>query len=175
MTSEQEGPASLILPNPWYSLSMMLTGPREVLSVRPSVHLCHCWASALCTGCCPLTARSACPPLHTISCSSRPQAIFTILLGPFTFFDVQKTKYLQILTSLMRWIGESEKSPKCLPFSPAPPSTSAEKPGKLPAGARQWLSSLGLPGLLTFPEGKEEQALCHLLLLGKFSTKKKHE
>lgn len=37
------------------------------------------------------------------------QAVFTLLLGPFTFFDVQKTKYLQILTSLMRWIGESEK------------------------------------------------------------------
>ncbi|KAB0356981.1 hypothetical protein FD754_001137 [Muntiacus muntjak] len=33
------------------------------------------------------------------------QAIFTLLLGPFTFFDVQKTKYLQILTSLMRWIA----------------------------------------------------------------------
>lgn len=37
------------------------------------------------------------------------QAIFTLLLGPFAFFDVQKTKYLQILTSLMRWIGESER------------------------------------------------------------------
>ncbi|KAL4686794.1 hypothetical protein H8959_018922, partial [Pygathrix nigripes] len=34
-----------------------------------------------------------------------PKAIFTLLLGPFTFFDVQKTKYLQILTSLMRWIA----------------------------------------------------------------------
>ncbi|XP_039715585.1 transmembrane protein 104 isoform X6 [Pteropus medius] len=32
-------------------------------------------------------------------------AVFTLLLGPFAFFDVQKTKYLQILTSLMRWIG----------------------------------------------------------------------
>nr|XP_004655729.2 transmembrane protein 104 [Jaculus jaculus]XP_045014542.1 transmembrane protein 104 [Jaculus jaculus] len=32
-------------------------------------------------------------------------AAFTLLLGPFTFFDVQKTKYLQILTSLMRWIA----------------------------------------------------------------------
>ncbi|EPY84950.1 transmembrane protein 104 [Camelus ferus] len=32
-------------------------------------------------------------------------AVFTLLLGPFTFFDVQKTKYLQILTSLMRWIA----------------------------------------------------------------------
>lgn len=35
------------------------------------------------------------------------QAAFTFLLGPFTFFNVQKTKYLQIMTSLMRWIGES--------------------------------------------------------------------
>ena len=34
------------------------------------------------------------------------QAIFTITLGPFAFFNVQKTKYLQIFTSLMRWIGE---------------------------------------------------------------------
>lgn len=34
------------------------------------------------------------------------QAAFTLLLGPFTFFNVQKTKYLQIMTSLMRWIGE---------------------------------------------------------------------
>ncbi|XP_077019870.1 transmembrane protein 104 isoform X1 [Tamandua tetradactyla] len=32
-------------------------------------------------------------------------AVFTLLLGPFTFFDVQKTKYLQILTSLMRWVA----------------------------------------------------------------------
>ncbi|XP_028674745.1 transmembrane protein 104 [Erpetoichthys calabaricus] len=32
-------------------------------------------------------------------------AVFTLLLGPFTFFNVQKTKYLQIGTSLMRWIA----------------------------------------------------------------------
>uniref|UniRef100_F7D8Q9 Transmembrane protein 104 n=1 Tax=Ornithorhynchus anatinus TaxID=9258 RepID=F7D8Q9_ORNAN len=32
-------------------------------------------------------------------------AAFTLLLGPFTFFNVQKTKYLQIVTSLMRWIA----------------------------------------------------------------------
>lgn len=94
-----------------------------------------------------------CTPPH---CSFRPQAIFTLLLGPFTFFDVQKTKYLQILTSLMRWIGESEKSPLCLPFSPMPPSASAEKPGKLPAGMWQRFHPIGLPGPLTFPEGTEE-------------------
>uniref|UniRef100_A0A3B4ZNQ2 Transmembrane protein 104 n=1 Tax=Stegastes partitus TaxID=144197 RepID=A0A3B4ZNQ2_9TELE len=32
-------------------------------------------------------------------------SVFTLLLGPFTFFSAQKTKYLQILTSLMRWIA----------------------------------------------------------------------
>lgn len=32
-------------------------------------------------------------------------AAFTVFLGPFTFFDVQKTKYLQLLTSLMRWVA----------------------------------------------------------------------
>ncbi|CAM9913011.1 transmembrane protein 104 [Lampetra fluviatilis] len=32
-------------------------------------------------------------------------AAFLLLLGPFTFFNVQKTKYLQILTTLMRWIA----------------------------------------------------------------------
>lgn len=49
------------------------------------------------------------------------QAVFTLLLGPFTFFDVQKTKYLQILTSLMRWIGESDKLLASLPFLPWSP------------------------------------------------------
>ncbi|CAH6776389.1 Tmem104 [Phodopus roborovskii] len=43
-----------------------------------------------------------CTPPHRCF---HPQAVFTLLLGPFTFFDVQKTKYLQILTSLMRWIA----------------------------------------------------------------------
>lgn len=36
------------------------------------------------------------------------QSVFTLLMGPFTFFNAQKTKYLQILTSLMRWIGKNE-------------------------------------------------------------------
>lgn len=31
------------------------------------------------------------------------QTIFTILMGPFVFFNVQKTKYLQILTTGLRW------------------------------------------------------------------------
>nr|XP_054500989.1 transmembrane protein 104 isoform X5 [Agelaius phoeniceus] len=39
-----------------------------------------------------------------LPCSSI-KAAFTLLLGPFTFFNVQKTKYLQIMTSLMRWIA----------------------------------------------------------------------
>ncbi|XP_068605504.1 transmembrane protein 104 [Brachionichthys hirsutus] len=30
---------------------------------------------------------------------------FMLLVGPFTFFNAQKTKYLQIFTSLMRWIA----------------------------------------------------------------------
>ncbi|XP_038942119.1 transmembrane protein 104 isoform X4 [Rattus norvegicus] len=44
-------------------------------------------------------------PLRRVDVYRIYLAIFTVLLGPFTFFDVQKTKYLQILTSLMRWIG----------------------------------------------------------------------
>lgn len=39
------------------------------------------------------------------------QAVFTLMLGPFTFFNAQKTKYLQILTSLMRWLGKNLVSP----------------------------------------------------------------
>ena len=34
------------------------------------------------------------------------KAIFTVTLGPFAFFNVQKTKYLQIFTTLMRWVGK---------------------------------------------------------------------
>ena len=30
---------------------------------------------------------------------------FVILLGPFTFFNVTKTKYLQLMTTLMRWVA----------------------------------------------------------------------
>uniref|UniRef100_T1J036 Amino acid transporter transmembrane domain-containing protein n=1 Tax=Strigamia maritima TaxID=126957 RepID=T1J036_STRMM len=32
-------------------------------------------------------------------------AIFTLVLGPFVFFNVQKTKYLQMITSAFRWIA----------------------------------------------------------------------
>ncbi|GFS50801.1 transmembrane protein 104 [Trichonephila clavipes] len=31
---------------------------------------------------------------------------FMLLLGPFVFFNVQKTKYLQIFTTIMRWLGK---------------------------------------------------------------------
>ncbi|KAF4012918.1 hypothetical protein G4228_003730 [Cervus hanglu yarkandensis] len=44
-------------------------------------------------------------PLRRMDAYRTYLAVFTLLLGPFTFFDVQKTKYLQILTSLMRWIA----------------------------------------------------------------------
>ncbi|XP_008551515.1 transmembrane protein 104 homolog [Microplitis demolitor] len=30
---------------------------------------------------------------------------FILLLGPFVFFNIQKTKYLQVLTSIMRWLA----------------------------------------------------------------------
>lgn len=77
---------------------------------------------------CALPTRTGChtclasAPSHSRFCH---QAVFTLLLGPFTFFDVQKTKYLQILTSLMRWIGESDKHLEvCLaPLIPSLPET----------------------------------------------------
>lgn len=31
--------------------------------------------------------------------------VFVLLLGPFVFFNIQKTKYLQLLTSAMRWLA----------------------------------------------------------------------
>ncbi|KAJ8678695.1 hypothetical protein QAD02_014482 [Eretmocerus hayati] len=31
--------------------------------------------------------------------------LFVMTLGPFAFFNVQKTKYLQILTTMMRWLA----------------------------------------------------------------------
>ncbi|XP_048508818.1 transmembrane protein 104 homolog isoform X2 [Athalia rosae] len=31
--------------------------------------------------------------------------VFVAVLGPFVFFNVQKTKYLQLLTSVMRWLA----------------------------------------------------------------------
>ena len=32
-------------------------------------------------------------------------AAFTLMAGPFVFFNVTKTKYLQILTTIMRWLA----------------------------------------------------------------------
>ncbi|KAF7698098.1 transmembrane protein 104 [Silurus meridionalis] len=46
-------------------------------------------------------------PVRRIDAYRAFLAVFTLLLGPFTFFNVQKTKYLQIFTSLMRWIAFS--------------------------------------------------------------------
>ncbi|ELT99979.1 hypothetical protein CAPTEDRAFT_181484 [Capitella teleta] len=34
-------------------------------------------------------------------------AMFTLILGPFVFFNAQKTKYLQLFTTLMRWLAFS--------------------------------------------------------------------
>lgn len=31
---------------------------------------------------------------------------FVMLIGPFTFFNVQKTKYIQIGTIMLRWLGK---------------------------------------------------------------------
>ncbi len=46
--------------------------------------------------------------ISSLSLRPLPQSLFTLLLGPFTFFNAQKTKYLQILTSFMRWIGKNK-------------------------------------------------------------------
>ncbi|XP_053308883.1 transmembrane protein 104 [Spea bombifrons] len=46
-------------------------------------------------------------PIRRIDAYRIYLSVFTMFLGPFTFFNVQKTKYLQILTSLMRWIAFS--------------------------------------------------------------------
>ncbi|XP_070596069.1 transmembrane protein 104 [Erythrolamprus reginae] len=44
-------------------------------------------------------------PIRRIDAYRIYLAVFILLLGPFTFFNVQKTKYLQIMTSLMRWLA----------------------------------------------------------------------
>ena len=52
------------------------------------------------------TQNVSCPSASVEANFFLTQLIVTSLIGPFTFFNVQKTKYLQILTSLMRWIGK---------------------------------------------------------------------
>lgn len=37
---------------------------------------------------------------------------FIICLGPFAFFNVQKTKYIQVCTILLRWFGEFNRIQK---------------------------------------------------------------
>ena len=34
---------------------------------------------------------------------------FTLVVGPFVFFNVTKTKYLQILTTIMRYLNSQSK------------------------------------------------------------------
>lgn len=49
-----------------------------------------------------------CLPTHNFSRTAAYQTfvcVFVLLLGPFAYFNVQKTKVLQILTSCMRWIA----------------------------------------------------------------------
>lgn len=42
-----------------------------------------------------------------LECYRASLLTFLLILGPFVFFNVQKTKYLQIVTTLMRWLGKS--------------------------------------------------------------------
>jgi len=54
------------------------------------------------------TAR-ACWKEHTISRLSMYRVFligFTLIFGPFVYFNIQKTKYLQMLTAAFRWMGE---------------------------------------------------------------------
>lgn len=144
----------------------MLSDPREPLPVQV-----HTWVGTVpgsgqrlreqCVLLCP-------QPLCPLTPVSVAQAVFTLLLGPFTFFDVQKTKYLQILTSLMRWIGESEKHLESLPFlSSSPPHPFLRQPGRLTATAGMWCR-------FSWARGVKEEAggLPAFLLVRKFSTEK---
>lgn len=50
-----------------------------------------------------------CWPDHSISrldCYRLSLLSFVLLLAPFTFFNVQKTKYIQICTIVFRWLGK---------------------------------------------------------------------
>uniref|UniRef100_A0A2K6EQU2 Transmembrane protein 104 n=1 Tax=Propithecus coquereli TaxID=379532 RepID=A0A2K6EQU2_PROCO len=103
-------------------------------------------------------------PLRRVDAYRIYLAVFTLLLGPFTFFDVQKTKYLQILTSLMRWIdgplgsgvGRAEVASPALPgykgrcggdlHSQLRPTSSTRAAPHAPKGARpRWECALCLP------------------------------
>ncbi|XP_043289245.1 transmembrane protein 104 homolog [Venturia canescens] len=44
-------------------------------------------------------------PLNRLDAYRIFLTIFVLTLGPFVFFNIQKTKYLQLLTSLMRWLA----------------------------------------------------------------------
>jgi len=45
------------------------------------------------------------PTLNRMDAYRIALAVFVVALGPFAFFNVTKTKYLQMLTTLMRWIA----------------------------------------------------------------------
>lgn len=47
--------------------------------------------------------------MNCYSHASSLQAVFAVALGPFTFFNVQKTKYLQLFTTVTRWLGKMKK------------------------------------------------------------------
>ncbi len=38
--------------------------------------------------------------------SSILKLAFTLVMGPFAFFDLGKTKYLQFVTTFFRWLGK---------------------------------------------------------------------
>ncbi|XP_012276110.1 transmembrane protein 104 homolog isoform X2 [Orussus abietinus] len=44
-------------------------------------------------------------PLNRLDAYRISLTVFVLSLGSFVFFDVQKTKYLQMLTSVMRWLA----------------------------------------------------------------------
>lgn len=36
------------------------------------------------------------------------QAVFAVTICPLVYFNIQKTKYLQIFTTVMRWLGKDK-------------------------------------------------------------------
>jgi len=64
-------------------------------------------------------------------------AVFLLLLGPFTFFNLSKTKYLQMFTTVMRWLAFTTMVVLALVRLTDPSQTHGEpslaKPGNMPA------------------------------------------
>lgn len=44
--------------------------------------------------------------LTRLDCYRLSLVAFIMLLGPFTFFNVTKTKYIQMCTLVLRWLGK---------------------------------------------------------------------